>query len=223
MQHPVPACATRSAAQRVLGAAGVRLALGLVMVVMGALGLAMVVQTALAVPDVLAAATINVQLVWDRAEVPVAAVLAVLAVVMDAVHAAQVAIQDAVWDVPEAVQVVLADVMAVEWPKLERKTNMQYKLKVEESLLNYLEALMYECGRTKEIVAYMLGNNFDTTSDSFKQWEKDNQKAYIEYSHAKETMTKEVIPKLLPEIKGKPFQWEVDFYNKEVVVNVPQN
>lgn len=190
---------------------------------MVALGLVVVVQTALAVPDVLAAATINVQLVWAHVEALVAVVLVVQDVAMVVALVAQVAIQDAVWDVPEAVQVALADVTAVEWLKLERKTDMQYKLKVEESLLNYLEALMYECGRTKEIVAYMLDNNFDTVSDSFKQWEKDNQKAYIEYSHAKETMTKEIIPNLLPKIKEKPFQWEVNFYNKEVVVDVPQN
>ena len=202
---------------------GVRHVAVAAMAVMAALELAMAAQTVLAVLDVQAAVTINAQLVWAHVEVPVAAVLVVQDVVMGAVLAAQVVIQDAVWDAPGAVQVALADATAAGWLKLERKTNMQYKLKIEESLLNYLEALMYECGRTKEIVAYMLDNNFDTTSDSFKQWEKYNQKAYIEYSHAKETMTKEIIPNLLPEIKEKPFQWEVDFYNKEVVVNVPQN
>ncbi|WP_413778089.1 hypothetical protein [Caproicibacterium sp. XB1] len=187
------------------------------------MGVVKAVQIVLAAPAVQEAAMTNVHPAWDHAGVAAAVALAVLVAEIVVALVAQLVIQDAVWDVQEAVRVVLADAMAVEWPKFERKTDMQYKLKVEENLLNYLEALIYEFSRTKEIVAYMLDNNFNTASDSFKQWEKDNQKAYAEYSHAKEKMTREIIPALLPEIKGKPFQWEVDFYNKEVVVDVPQN
>lgn len=100
---------------------------------------------------------------------------------------------------------------------------MQYKIKIEESLLNYLEALMYECGRTQEIVAYMLSNNYDISSKAFQQWDKDSQDAYIKYAHAKDKVTNEVIPSLLPAAKGKAFTWSTDFYGKQVIVNVPEN
>jgi len=100
---------------------------------------------------------------------------------------------------------------------------MRYTIKIEENLLNYLEALMYECDRTKEIVAYMLGNNYDVSSKAFQQWDKDNQKAYIKFAHAKDKVTNEIIPHLLPAVKDKAFTWNADFYGKQVIVDVQEN
>lgn len=95
------------------------------------------------------------------------------------------------------------------------------KIKITKKLSDYMESLQFEVNRTKEIVAFMLSTpGYDIHSDTFKEWEKDNQKAYAELCMAKNNLEHEVIPKMLPEGVGSIKTWNLDFYTHEVTVEV---
>jgi hypothetical protein len=94
-----------------------------------------------------------------------------------------------------------------------------YTIKIDEKLSNYIESLQFEVNRTKEIVAFMLSNpGYDVHYETFKVWEKDNQKAYSKLCMAKNNLEHEVLPKLLPKNAGKIKSWNLDFYTHEVTV-----
>lgn len=93
------------------------------------------------------------------------------------------------------------------------------RTKVPKELSDYIESLQFEVNRTKEIVAFMLSTpGYDVHSDTFKAWEKDNQKAYAELCAAKNNLEHEVLPKLLPEESGPIQTWSLDFYTHEVML-----
>lgn len=84
------------------------------------------------------------------------------------------------------------------------------EIQINKKQCDYLEALQYNLERTKEIVAYMLTNNYDTHTDAFKAWDKDNQEDYIKYQTAKAEIEKEYIYNR-PEFRGKKASWRLDF------------
>gem|GEM_PF-5189214 len=95
------------------------------------------------------------------------------------------------------------------------------KIKISKELSDYIESLQFEVNRTKEIVAFMLSSpGYDTHTNTFAQWEKDNQEAYAKLCLAKNKLEHEVIPKLLPKDTGAVRSWSLDFYTHEVIVEV---
>lgn len=95
------------------------------------------------------------------------------------------------------------------------------KIKISKELSDYIESLQFEANRTKEIVAFMLSSpGYDTHTNTFAQWEKDNQEAYAKLCLAKNKLEHEVIPKLLPKETGAVRSWSLDFYTHEVMVEV---
>lgn len=93
------------------------------------------------------------------------------------------------------------------------------KIKISKELSDYIESLQFEVNRTKEIVAFMLSSpGYDTHTNTFAQWEKDNQEAYAKLCLAKNKLEHEVIPKLLPKDTGAVRSWSLDFYTHEVIV-----
>ena len=95
------------------------------------------------------------------------------------------------------------------------------KIKISKELSDYIESLQFEVNRTKEIVAFMLSNpGYDVHTDTFTQWEKDNQEAYAKLCLAKNKLEHDVIPKLLPKGTGAVKTWSLDFYTHEVMVEV---
>lgn len=92
------------------------------------------------------------------------------------------------------------------------------KIKISKELSDYIESLQFEVNRTKEIVAFMLSSpGYDVHSDTFQEWEKDNQEAYAKLCLAKNKFEHEELPKLLP--KGAEVKsWGLDFYTHEVTV-----
>jgi len=96
-----------------------------------------------------------------------------------------------------------------------------YTIKIDEKLSNYIESLQFEVNRTKEIVGFMLSSpGYDVHTDTFTQWEKDNQEAYAKLCLAKNKLEHDVIPKLLPKGTGAVKTWSLDFYTHEVMVEV---
>lgn len=84
------------------------------------------------------------------------------------------------------------------------------QIKIENKLVDYIEALQYERDRTNEIVAFMLAHDYDTHTPAFKQWDKDNQTAYVKYQEAKNELESKYI-RSRPEWKDKKVNWNLDF------------
>lgn len=87
------------------------------------------------------------------------------------------------------------------------------KIKVEDKIVDYIEALQYEKDRTNEIVAFMLSHDYDTHTNAFKQWDHDNQEAYVKYQEAKNELENKYIHSR-PEFKDKKVNWNLDFATK---------
>ena len=95
------------------------------------------------------------------------------------------------------------------------------KIEISKELSDYIESLQFEVNRTKEIVAFMLSNpGYDVHTNTFAQWEEDNQEAYAKLCLAKNKLEHDVIPKLLPKGTGAVKMWSLDFYTHEVMVEV---
>lgn len=95
------------------------------------------------------------------------------------------------------------------------------KIEISKELSDYIESLQFEVNRTKEIVAFMLSNpGYDVHTNTFAQWEEDNQEAYAKLCLAKNKLEHDVIPKLLPKGTGAVKTWSLDFYTHEVMVEV---
>ncbi len=94
---------------------------------------------------------------------------------------------------------------------------MTKKIKVEDKVVDYIEALQYEKDRTNEIVAFMLSHDYDTHTVAFKEWDKDNQEAYVKYQEAREELEDQYVHNL-PEFKNKEVNWRLDFATKMLTI-----
>lgn len=93
------------------------------------------------------------------------------------------------------------------------------KIQVEKGLVNYIESLQYEKDRTNEIVAFMLSHDYDTNTNTFKQWDKDNQIAYAKYREAKNNLENKYILSRA-EFKNKITTWSLNFETGTLTVRV---
>ena len=93
------------------------------------------------------------------------------------------------------------------------------QIKIDNELSNYIESLQYEKDRTNEIMAFMLSHDYDTHTSAFRQWNHDNQEAYVKYQEAKNELENQYIHNR-PEFKGKKVKWNLDFSNKILTVEV---
>jgi hypothetical protein len=91
------------------------------------------------------------------------------------------------------------------------------QIKIEEKLSDYIESLQYEKDRTNEIVAFMLSHNYDTHTEAFRQWDRDNQVAFVKYQEARNQLENQYIFSK-PEFKGKRVNWNLDFATKMLTV-----
>lgn len=82
---------------------------------------------------------------------------------------------------------------------METKTE---KIVIDEEVCNYIESLQYDVNARQSIIAYMIANGFDTTSENFKSYQKEFCDCKIKYDTAKEELSRQYL------IKGK---WNFDF------------
>lgn len=91
------------------------------------------------------------------------------------------------------------------------------QIKINDQLVDYIEALQYEKDRTNEIVAFMLSHDYDTHTEAFRQWDKDNQKAFVNYQEAKNELEDKYIHSR-PEFGDRKVSWHLDFATKTLTV-----
>ena len=90
-----------------------------------------------------------------------------------------------------------------------------FRINIPEDFCTELQKLHYDYNGKRDIIAYMISNNYDTTSSSFRQYEEAYQSAMITYQAAKKVLQDSYI---LPHVEGCTVNWEVDFDNFAVEV-----
>lgn len=86
--------------------------------------------------------------------------------------------------------------------------NNKRTLKVTQEWVNRIEALQYETNARRELVAYMIGNSYDTESDSYIKYHTEYMDFFKKLEEAKEEFAREYV---YPEANGKQIPWNLDF------------
>lgn len=81
------------------------------------------------------------------------------------------------------------------------------KIILNEGICNYIESLQYDLEARKTIIAFMLQNDFNVNSKSFKAYQEGFRQALIKYDVAKNELQKRY------GIKGK---WTLNFAEREL-------
>ena len=87
------------------------------------------------------------------------------------------------------------------------------QIRIDDKLVDYIEALPYERDRPNEIVAFMLSHDYDTHTPAFRQWDKDSQEAYVKYQEAKNELEEKYV-RSRPEFRDNKVNWNLDFATK---------
>lgn len=150
--------------------------------------------------------------VADGVIMVVSRVVTDVADVVDAVVVAERVVIVAVVAVILHAEAVEADAMFVrqQWDKGVR---MKDKLIVNLEVIDLLEQLMFKVDSERNIIAFMLSQNYDIESKAFKDYQQKYEKNCIKYNTAKEEINKAVLIKA----KDKKYKWHVDFDERCVI------
>ena len=91
----------------------------------------------------------------------------------------------------------------------------EIKVTVDEELANYIEGLQYETESRKDLLAFMIGNGYDTNSEAFKAYEKEFQEQFIQYNQAKSELEQKYV---YPVTNGVRVNWNLDFGTRELTI-----
>ena len=92
-------------------------------------------------------------------------------------------------------------------------------VEVKKPVSEELEKLHYEYFSRRDILTYMIVNNYDTKGASFKDYEAECQKAFIAYEAAKSQLQKLYVDPVLSENHIENATWNMDFDNCEVTIS----
>lgn len=89
---------------------------------------------------------------------------------------------------------------------------------VPEETTNYIERLAREVEGAKSIIAFMLANDMQTNTDSFKQYKAEYDDANAAYDIAKTELQNKYIPQELMDRDGKNISWNLDYATSKLTV-----
>jgi len=81
-------------------------------------------------------------------------------------------------------------------------------VKVPEEKKTYVESLDYERSSRRDIIAFMLTQNMDIRSDSFKAYQKEYMEFDVMFNKAKDIIEKTYVPE---EDRNKGCSWSLDY------------
>lgn len=91
--------------------------------------------------------------------------------------------------------------------------------KIPEEISREIELLQYEYESKKDILAYMIYNDYPM-NDAFKKYQEDYMACFTKYNMAKDHLQKTIIE---PEVKGRLNQWNLEFESCEVTAEYAEN
>lgn len=107
-----------------------------------------------------------------------------------------------------------------------------FKITIEEKTANYLQRLGFEIDSRLAIIDRMFVNHKDDTDTSvfdsvpWKKYNKEFEELNVEYTMAKDSLTKQLIPTVSEAVgyECNDFTWKIeDFQAHEVIITVPEN
>jgi hypothetical protein len=91
------------------------------------------------------------------------------------------------------------------------------KMPINENVSKNLEKLHYEVESYKSIISYVLTQQIDLNTDTFKSYQDKFTEINKEYQNAKNDLTINFVRKEHPDA----ISWNMDFINKEVEITLP--
>lgn len=79
---------------------------------------------------------------------------------------------------------------------------------IDVELKNTIESYDYEYSTRRDAIAFMLTNNMDITTDSFKSYQKEMIEFNVKFSKAKAELERIYV---LPVTEGKKVNWSLDY------------
>lgn len=95
--------------------------------------------------------------------------------------------------------------------------NNVFVLKVDESVVSYIESLQYEIEARKNLLASMINPSMNIPKDVFDEYHKEYVEYMAKYSIAKSKLEKDTILNN-PKFKDKNVTWNLDFETKELTI-----
>ena len=96
-----------------------------------------------------------------------------------------------------------------------------YVLKLDDSILSYIERYYYDYTVKRDNVLFLLKENANNkeflSSEIFKYYEEQEREAYKNYDLARQEFYNKAIPE---HFKQHNINWTVDFLKKEVTINM---
>lgn len=89
-------------------------------------------------------------------------------------------------------------------------------VKVPNEVSDFIESLDYECKSRQDVIAFMISNNMDIKSDSFKQYQKELSEYTCKFNCAKNQFEKDYVK---PDETGAK-KWTLDYNTKEVTIEL---
>lgn len=86
---------------------------------------------------------------------------------------------------------------------------------IDTKIRDYIEGLDYELASRKELVAYMLENNMNVNTDSFKKYSAEMAEYSAKFKLAKKELEKQYV---LPIIGDKKVSWKLDYASCELTI-----
>ena len=91
------------------------------------------------------------------------------------------------------------------------------KMSIDENVSKNLERLHYEAESYKSIISYVLTQQMDLNTDTFKNYQDKFTEINKEYQKAKNDLTINFVKKEYPDA----INWNMDFIDKEVEITLP--
>lgn len=88
-------------------------------------------------------------------------------------------------------------------------------IKVEPAVRDYVEGLDYEYSTRRDLVAFMISNNMDTTTDSFVKYQKEMGEYNTKFKMAKQEIEDQYVK---PVIGDSKVRWVLNYRDCELTI-----
>ena len=95
------------------------------------------------------------------------------------------------------------------------KKNSQI-LKIDKSVVDYIERLDYEQGARKGLIAFMISSNMDISTEAFHKYQDELLEYQIKFDTAKHELEEKYI---LPIIGDNKVNWSLNYRNQELIID----
>lgn len=86
---------------------------------------------------------------------------------------------------------------------------------IEDSIRDLIESLDYEYSTRKDAIAFMVSNNMNINTDSFKQYQQEMIEFNVKFIEAKKQLEEKYV---LPVIDDYKVNWTLDYRTSKLII-----